>query len=1110
MQHALSLTNLHALFLFSLTQTVRAGNRDTGGLVHTQTGCAIFGFVRFIQGYYLVLVTQSRKLGAIGGNTVYGIKATEMIAISSLQEGEDDGRSEAGGAGGDDEGFGAMVGGFFDKIQRRLNPTAKEIAEQKYFSIFQFIELTKDFYYSMSYDLTHTLQHNMTAVMKPESGEAAPAAPTQGVGEKPDDAPDDAPGGAGAKASGEGARHNPFGRRTDVAWNHYLTAEFESIVGADDWVVPMLNGHFVQRRCSIFGCHLDIILLGRRSRYYAGTRYLKRGISDQGKVANDVESEQILHVEGIGGRDGCYASYVQMRGSIPVYWSQETSVTQPKPPITLKRKDPTFAASRLHVQDCFTRYGSPLLFLNLVKQKEKREREVLVGREFALAVRYLNNSLGALPPRGAPQHSLRYVALDFSRISKEKHMDVMKALDDIATWTLDSTGFFCTLPPSSSTAPKSSGGGDEGGSDEEDDSDSDEDSEEGEEGRDEGGRSEAENGFIGEQEHVEQEYMEQHGVIRSNCVDCLDRTNVAQFSVAMCALGRQLFQMGLRNTPVLDIRSRIVVLMMEMWSQLGDRLAIQYGGSEAHKKVDKGGGANSKTRNLNKHKELLTSIRRYYSNSFTDRLKQDAINLFLGNFVPSERTSDGRGDGCGGGAHLWDLDNDQYLHNFNVTTGPVKLKEQLDWERKEEEKEVEEQQERQKEAIESGRAEDEALAQTPASKAARRRLRCAAYLERDKWWKQPIFAHHAHKFDPSLAAIAAIAASEGESAAQAAAEASGANAHEPEHGRYPTFAPSAQDSADGTSSPEAKLMLPSPFELRYAPQQLTEFDEILACEFLQPISIEDKPQDAGGGGSVSGGVSSGLTGAVSTAVNIPAALGAGFGVGQSGSLSSEVAIDSSPPNPSRLSMQSSAGELDAPPVLTANNITASSVSVAGSRLSTGQSRLSADDSFSSGVDDGNYEAFNMGASNGMSVSPSEQRMYEGSRLDGSRLSRHGSSASTEMGHTMNGSDRVSKAWSIKKFVGGAKNAFAATIKSTVPSTIQDGIDEGIEENMGEESAMDAMRMRGLTGRLGDEMLGMGYGGTGAYDSAAMITLDHFSHYVSFEHEPERCARSVRV
>jgi phosphatidylinositol 3,5-bisphosphate 5-phosphatase len=39
---------------------------------------------------------------------------------------------------------------------------------------------------------------------------------------------------------------------------------------------------------------------------------------------------------------------------------------------------------------------------------------------------------------------------------------------------------------------------------------------------------------------------------------------------------------------------------------------------------------------INKHKELLTSIRRYYSNAFTDRVKQDAMNLFLGYFIPWE------------------------------------------------------------------------------------------------------------------------------------------------------------------------------------------------------------------------------------------------------------------------------------------------------------------------------------------------------------------------------------------------------------------------------------------------------------------------------------------
>lgn len=31
-----------------------------------------------------------------------------------------------------------------------------------------------------------------------------------------------------------------------------------------------------------------------------------------------------------------------------------------------------------------------------------------------------------------------------------------------------------------------------------------------------------------------------------------------------------------------------------------------------------------------KHKELLTTMRRYCSNAFTDAAKQDAMNLFLG------------------------------------------------------------------------------------------------------------------------------------------------------------------------------------------------------------------------------------------------------------------------------------------------------------------------------------------------------------------------------------------------------------------------------------------------------------------------------------------------
>jgi phosphatidylinositol 3,5-bisphosphate 5-phosphatase len=41
----------------------------------------------------------------------------------------------------------------------------------------------------------------------------------------------------------------------------------------------------------------------------------------------------------------------------------------------------------------------------------------------------------------------------------------------------------------------------------------------------------------------------QTGVIRTNCIDCLDDTNVAQYAYGLAALGRQLHAMGLTDVP---------------------------------------------------------------------------------------------------------------------------------------------------------------------------------------------------------------------------------------------------------------------------------------------------------------------------------------------------------------------------------------------------------------------------------------------------------------------------------------------------------------------------------------------------------------------------------
>lgn len=39
------------------------------------------GFVRFLEGYYIVLITKRRKMADIGGHSIYKIEDTSMIYI---------------------------------------------------------------------------------------------------------------------------------------------------------------------------------------------------------------------------------------------------------------------------------------------------------------------------------------------------------------------------------------------------------------------------------------------------------------------------------------------------------------------------------------------------------------------------------------------------------------------------------------------------------------------------------------------------------------------------------------------------------------------------------------------------------------------------------------------------------------------------------------------------------------------------------------------------------------------------------------------------------------------------------------------------------------------
>lgn len=72
---------------------------------------------------------------------------------------------------------------------------------------------------------------------------------------------------------------------------------------------------------------------------------------------------------------------------------------------------------------------------------------------------------------------------------------------------------------------------------------------------------------------------DQTGLVRVNCVDCLDRTNTAQFIMGKCALGYQLYVMGILDTPHVPFECDTMRLLEEAYEDLGDSQAVQYGGS---------------------------------------------------------------------------------------------------------------------------------------------------------------------------------------------------------------------------------------------------------------------------------------------------------------------------------------------------------------------------------------------------------------------------------------------------------------------------------------------------------------------------------------------------
>ncbi|WUR03953.1 phosphoinositide phosphatase [Vairimorpha necatrix] len=104
-------------------------------------------------------------------------------------------------------------------------------------------------------------------------------------------------------------------------------------------------------------------------------------------------------------------------------------------------------------------------------------------------------------------------------------------------------------------------------------------------------------------------------VYRVNCIDCLDRTNLAQFLICKYKLDKIL-----RN-------STLDKVLQECWTENGNALSNLYTGSDVMKKEL---SLKQKRSFMGMFDDFVISATRLINNRFTDKQKNKTINLLLG------------------------------------------------------------------------------------------------------------------------------------------------------------------------------------------------------------------------------------------------------------------------------------------------------------------------------------------------------------------------------------------------------------------------------------------------------------------------------------------------
>jgi hypothetical protein len=266
-------------------------------------------------------------------------------------------------------------------------------------------------------------------------------------------------------------------------------------------------------------------LISRRSRFQTGTRFFARGSDRNGNAANFCETEQVVEHEGK------VASFVQTRGSMPFYWSQLPCIKYMPTPKVVGTDAENRAAMTAHFHEQSAFYGEQVI-INLINQKKY---EGVLEQAF----RQLTSSLG--------QADVHYEAFDFHKeCSKMRYDRLVLLKDQLSQYAF---GYFQKTKGAVNLTQV---------------------------------RTKA----IPARQYAFSTFSSQRGVFRTNCMDCLDRTNVVQAYLAADVLAKILSSWGVLNTDSvaeLERNEAFLKVYRNSWADHANLISVQYAGTGALK-----------------------------------------------------------------------------------------------------------------------------------------------------------------------------------------------------------------------------------------------------------------------------------------------------------------------------------------------------------------------------------------------------------------------------------------------------------------------------------------------------------------------------------------------